>query len=232
MFRLATNFSLPKWARVAAVRARRRSACSGAGRLGAPQQPQQPVENRERVRRAARDAQVHRDVRGHAVAHFGAAPERPAVDGAGADRDDQPRLRGSPRRSGTRASRMLSLTAPVMTMPSAWRGRGDELDAEARQVEHHVAQRDQLRLAAVAAPRRDRAQPQRAAEEPAHLAGRAPPPSSTSPSPVDQLLARAATAIRWSRGEARSRRAGRPRPPPGRTGSARGRGAAPPSASI
>jgi hypothetical protein len=64
------------------------------------------------------------------------------------------------------ARRMLVLTAPVTTSPSAC--RRDELDSEARHIEHDVAEGHQLGLAAVAASRGDRAQTERASEEAPH----------------------------------------------------------------
>src|SRR5919204_250500 len=83
---------------------------------------------------------------------------------------------------------MFSVTGPVTTIPSAW--RGDEGDAEAREVELHVAGGVELRLAPVAAARRDLAQAQRAAEHPAHLGVEGARQERLVPCD-DELLARA-----------------------------------------
>lgn len=64
-----------------------------------------------------------------------------------------------------RACRMFSVTGPVTTRPSAWRGRGHEVDAEAAEIVHERTEHVGISLAGVAASRADFAQLQRPGEQ-------------------------------------------------------------------
>jgi len=119
------------------------------------------------MRRAASDVEVDGDIgREGSPCRFGAR-EGTAAYRTGTHRDDDPRRRhrgvGFPQR-GLHVLGYRSGHDDAVGMP---RGR-HELDPKTSEVEHDVAERDQLRLAAVAAARRNLPELERSAEEPAH----------------------------------------------------------------
>ena len=78
---------------------------------------------------------------------------------------------------------MFRVTGPVTSSMSAWRGRGDEVDAEALDVVDGVVEGDDLQLAAVAGAGVHLADGQRTAQHPVNLAARA---SRRSPALADR----------------------------------------------
>src|SRR6266446_5321645 len=116
------------------------------------------------MRREAGYPQIDREIVGNAVAHLRAPPERAAVYGAGADGDDEARIRHRIVRRPQGRTHVGADGPGDHDAVSMTRG-GDELHPEPGEVEDHVAQCHQLRLAAVAASGGYRAQPERPAEE-------------------------------------------------------------------
>src|SRR5207237_10512612 len=127
-------------------------------------QAQQPIDRRERMGPAPRNPQVHRQDVADAARDLRAPRERAPADGARAHGDYELRrwhglvrfLEREPHVGVDRSSD----DDPV----GVSRG-GHELHAEATEVEHDIAQGDELGLAAVAAPRHDRPQLERSPEQ-------------------------------------------------------------------
>ena len=132
--------------------------------LQSAEQPQQAIQNRHRVRRAAGDEEIDRNNRSTTVVDFGVVEERPAADRAGSDGDDQlrrrdRRVRVEQHRAHVLADRAGDDDAIRMTR------RGDELNAEAAEIENDRTQDIQIRFTSIAATGTDLAELQRAAKQ-------------------------------------------------------------------
>ena len=127
------------------------------------------------MRRTARDVEIDGHDRVGAVVDLGVIDVGAAGDRAGADGDDDLRRRRPRRRSSRARARMFSVTGPVTSRPSAWRGEATNWMPKRPRSKTDACQHVDVGLAAVAAAGAHLAQLQRAAEQRAALRRRAPP---------------------------------------------------------